>query len=270
MKEIINIRQPIVEGLFYPDDPDTLKDTIEQLLRDNPWETINSNTLILPHGGWDYTGSYIAKGFNSLPDKNFSRIIIISNVHREFSNTIYLPEATSFKICNKNIPVDKEAVNKLKEKGKKVEVSNIPHMEEHGIETILPFVSNRYPKSKIVPILLGKTIVSLVRTLSNMIKEILDEDTLIIVSSNFSEYEKESRSEEIGKKGVDLTVNGKLSELVELTRTNKLKTCGAGAISSILLLKQHKEIVVLQEGLTPQTPLSGGKATYYGALTFKQ
>lgn len=268
MKDYIEIRQPIVEGLFYPEDPTKLQEKIKTLLKNNSSEKFVGDCLIMPHGGWDYTGDYIAKGFNSLEKKPFKKVIIISNVHREFSNTITIPEAKYFLIGNKKMKVDLDSMKTISSIGKKVVKSNIPHMEEHGIECVLPFINYLYPEAKIVPILLGKTVVSLVRNLTNIINEIRDDDTLIIVTSNFSEYIKEDQSKEIGDMGISLVENGKLSELVELTRTNKLQICGAGAISSLILLGAHSEIKLLKSGISEQTPLSRGKAAYYGTFIF--
>lgn len=266
MKENIDIRQPIVQGLFYPETPGKLKEKIEILMENNKCEKLGGNSLILPHGGWDFTGDYIATGFNSLLQKDYKRIIIISNVHREFSNSIIIPEARYFLIGDKKVKVDLDAIKVIEKEGRKVIKSNIPHMEEHGIESILPFTTQLYPNAKIVPILLGKTVVSLVRNLSNIIKSIKNSDTLVIVSSNFSEFIKMERSKEIGELGINLVKNGKPGELVELSRTNKLQTCGAGAISSLILLADYKEIKLLKYGMTKQTPLSGGKATFYGTF----
>jgi len=265
----IDIRQPIVEGLFYPDDNEELKDKISSLLLKNKCDRGSGNRLILPHGGWDYIGDYLALGFNSLPEKDFKRVIVISNVHREFVNNIIIPEAEYFLINGKKMKVDLDGIKTIKKVGKKVVQSNIPHMEENSIEVILPFVENLYPNAKLIPILLGKTVVSLVRNLSNVIEALEDENTLIIVSSNFSSYEKEAMAKKSGRLGIDLTCSGKMSEIVELTRTNKLGTCGAGAIASLILLGKYNKIKVLKEGLTPSTPLSGGKATYYGSLFFE-
>lgn len=270
MKEILDVRQPLVEGLFYPDEPQMLKSRIKELLESNKSQVIDSNTLILPHGGWDYTGDYLAKGFNSLGHTKFNRVIVISNVHREFSNNIILPESKKFRITDQKIKVDKKALDIIKKRGKKVITSNIPHMEEHSIETILPFISYLYPNAEIVPILLGKTIVSLVRNLTNILNEIKDNNTLVIISSNYSSYEKEEISRTNGELGIDLTIKGKMGELVELTRINKLKTCGAGAISSAILLGDYSDVVVLKQGLSPQTPLSAGKSTYYASITFRK
>ncbi|MBN2618075.1 MAG: AmmeMemoRadiSam system protein B [Spirochaetales bacterium] len=269
MKENIDIRQPIVEGLFYPSDQALLDLKIESLLDKNSADIKEScKTIIVPHGGWDYTGDYIARGFNSLKKENISRVIIISNVHREFSDNIYIPQARYFQILDNKIKLDLDSISKIEKLGKKVLKTNVPHMEEHGIECILPFVYYQYPQAKIVPILLGKTIVSLVRNLSNILLEIADENSIIIISSNFSGYEKEEFSKVIGEQGVSLVIEGKMGELIELTRTNKLKTCGAGAIASILLYGRYSRIKVFKQGLTEQTPLSGGKATYYGTLGF--
>ena len=92
MREIKEIRQPIVEGLFYPDDITQCDNKIETLLRDNPSTKYHSRSIIIPHGGWDICGNYIAKGFNSLKRTDFNRVIIVSNVHREKCDNIPLSE----------------------------------------------------------------------------------------------------------------------------------------------------------------------------------
>ncbi|QEN05469.1 AmmeMemoRadiSam system protein B [Thiospirochaeta perfilievii] len=261
-------REPIVEGLFYPENSSDLKNKIDELLKKNSQETLDSNCIVVPHGGYDYSGDYIATGFNSLKKKEYSRVIIISNVHREFSNSITIPEAEYFKIGSNSIKVDLDAIKIIQRVGKKIVKSNTPHMEEHGIEVVLPFINHLYPKAKIVPILLGKTVVSLVRNLANIIKEIEDENTLIIISSNFSDFENEKESLKYGELALSLIQDGKMGDLVELTRTNKLKTCGSGAIASLILNGNYNKIRILKEGLTPKTPLSGDKATFYATLSF--
>lgn len=270
MKESVDIRESIVEGLFYPSDAEKLQIRVEELLKANPQKRRDGDYLILPHGGWDYTGDYLAAGFNALPEKSYKRAVIISNVHREFTNTVTLPVARYFRLLDKKIKVDLDAIKKVEKVGKKIVKSNTPHMEEHSIETVLPFLNYLYPDIKIVPILLGKSIVSLVRSVSTIIEQLKDDDTLVIVSSNFSSYEKESRSKEFGELGVKLTTSRNPGELIEMARTNKLQTCGAGAIASLQLLGDYSEITVLKEGLTPQTPLSGGKATYYASLILEK
>lgn len=270
MKESIDIRESIVEGLFYPSDPQELSKRIDELLKNNPQKRRRGDYLILPHGGWDYAGDYIASGFNALPDKLYKRAIIISNVHRELTNTVTIPVARYFRVADQKIKVDLDMIKTVERVGKKVVKSNTPHMEEHAIETVLPFLTHLYPNIKIIPILLGKTIVSLVRNVSTIIEAVKDDDTLVIVSSNFSSYEKEDRSEKFGKSGISLTLSRSPGELIEQTRTNKLQTCGAGAIASLQLLGDFDDITVLKEGLTPQTPLSGGKATYYASLILEK
>ncbi len=270
MKDSITVRPPIVEGLFYPSDPVELNEKIEYLLTKNQTTKVQSSQIIVPHGGWDFTGDYIATAFNTLSQREFTKVIIISNVHREFTDKIILPQSEYFGISDKKIKIDLDTIKSIKKVGKKVITSNIQHMEEHGIECVLPFIKYLYPDAKIVPILLGKTIVSLVRNLSNIINNIWDNKTLIVVSSNFSDFENREFSREAGEKSIQLIKEGKYSQIIEETRTNRLKTCGAGAIASLLLRGQYKNIIVKKEGLAQDTPLSGGKSTYYGAIIFEE
>lgn len=270
MKEITDVRQPLVEGLFYPGNREDLKKEVHRLLGESRTQPGDYNTLVLPHGGWDYTGPFLADGFKAVSEKSFTRVVIIGSVHREFTDRVILPEARSFLISGKEIKTDREAIKALKKEVKKLQISNTPHMEEHSLESVLPFISVLWPEARIVPILLGKTIISLVRTLKNGVEMLRDENTLVIVSTNFSTYDRESRAEEAGKSGVDLFLKGQMSELVELSRTNKIDICGAGALASLLLEDSRCEKKVLRQGLSNTSPDKKENAAYYASICWNK
>ncbi len=264
MKEHFETRQPIVQGLFYPDTQKETNITIKKLLEQNPGISEYSH-LVLPHGAWDFIGNYLALGFNSLEKKNYKRIIIISNVHREENNKIYIPQYRNFGIWDTTIPIDTEGIKKI-DGLKGVCKTNIPHDEENSIEICLPFIKYLYPEAKIIPVLLGKTIVSLTRNLGEIVKALYNSETLIIITTNFSSYQKNPVAMDIGLKGIEATLNGKISENIELCRTNKLEICSYGSIAGVLLTLEKGDLTLLKAGLSDPGGNENQKGTYIGAL----
>ncbi|MFA5360460.1 MAG: AmmeMemoRadiSam system protein B, partial [Candidatus Paceibacterota bacterium] len=71
----ILIRQPVVAGTFYPDDPEELKKTIEGFLDKAVVgkQKTNIKALILPHAGYIYSGPITAYGLKILKGAPFKR-----------------------------------------------------------------------------------------------------------------------------------------------------------------------------------------------------
>ena len=62
------------------------------------------------------------------------------------------------------------------------------HVREHALECQLPFLQVTLPKARIVPILVGDLKPEDVRTLAGLLEPLLDEQTLLVVSSDFTHY----------------------------------------------------------------------------------
>ena len=67
------IRQSQFAGTFYPDNPQILKEMIEDFLHQATIEKlkVQPKALIVPHAGYIYSGPIAAYGFKILEDKLF-------------------------------------------------------------------------------------------------------------------------------------------------------------------------------------------------------
>jgi AmmeMemoRadiSam system protein B len=184
------VRSPVAAGMFYPEDRnETLKFLNSFGLEEGKGG--RAQAIIAPHGAWSYSGKLVASAFSAAMGRSaeVKRAVILGPIHDKREKGLFLSNSHSFYTPLGNIPVDQSISEELEFHGKSFEINDIPHLGEHSIEILLPFVKFCFPRASIVPILMGQPkaqyIYDLAKALKTVITPILDE-TLIVVSCNLS------------------------------------------------------------------------------------
>jgi len=184
------VRSPVAAGMFYPEDRnEMLKFFTFFGLEEGRGG--RAQAIIAPHGAWSYSGKLVASAFSAAMGRSGAvrRVVILGPIHDKREKGLFLSNSHSFYTPLGNIPVDQEISEELEFHGKSFEINDIPHLNEHSIEILLPFVKYCFPRAAIVPILMGQPraqyIYDLAQALKTVIAPVLDE-TLIVVSCNLS------------------------------------------------------------------------------------
>jgi len=184
------VRSPVAAGMFYPEDRnETLKFFSTFGLEEGRGG--RAQAIIAPHGAWNYSGKLVASAFSSAMGRSaaIKRVVILGPIHDKREKGLFLSNSHSFYTPLGNITVDQAISEELEFHGKSFEINDIPHLGEHSIEILLPFVKYCFPRASIVPILMGQPraqyIYDLAQSLKTVIAPVLDE-TLIVVSCNLS------------------------------------------------------------------------------------
>jgi len=180
------VRPAAVAGLFYPAEPDALNRELDALLAGASAPGPRPKALIVPHAGYIYSGPIAARAYASLgaEARSLQRIAILGPSHREWFPGLALPQAQSFATPLGTVPVDIEAVGRLRELP--VLISDVPHALEHSLEVQLPFLQRIAPDAKIVPVLAGEAGAAEVAAVIAALWG--GPETLIIASSDLSHY----------------------------------------------------------------------------------
>lgn len=259
-----DIRETIVSGLFYPEEPEELSRKIETLMRRQDPEEISGSvqTILCPHGSWEHCGESIASAFASIRDFKPDRILLLGPVHREKSGqNLYLSSKKYFATPLGLISVDRKSCKKLTGSSDIFTIDDSPHMEEHALELQLPFIKRLFPESPIIPVLAGNLKRSLIKKAAAILrKELLDQpgNTLIVLSANLSRFallsESEKESESL-MNHIDMPLQ---TSILELEKNEEISSCGTvlftllsdlGLYSSDtggklhLLKREHSEII---------------------------
>ena len=199
-----DVWEPQVAGRFYPGNEIALKDQINTLFKNVPKQTLKGSpvALISPHAGYQYSGQVAAYGYNAIKDCDFNRVIILAFKHfmaKRFRGASILT-VKNFKTPLGLIPVDLDACNQLlnypasssqKPAQKSLKLFGTfedAYQEEHSLETQLPFLQMTLGSFKVIPIMVGILIEDDFEKVANAIRPLMDDKTIVVVSSDFTHY----------------------------------------------------------------------------------
>lgn len=246
----MEIREPIVAGQFYPDEPKELKYMINSFLKDDKIPRIEGDIygLIVPHAGYEFSGRTAAYAFKQLEGKNYDTVIIIAPSHTAvFDGTAVYPEG-GFKTPLGIAEIDEELAGEIIAGHSTIVSATAPHIEEHSIEVVVPFLQVLFEKFKIVPVCMGAYKWEDCEILANAIdKSIGKKRVLIVASSDFYhgyDYEECKRSTE---KSVALISDYNTEKFYHYFYEHH-SACGGAPIVSLMLSQKKagtREIISL-------------------------
>ncbi len=182
------ILQSSLAGTWYSADVDALKAQIEAFFQkadSQPEEDVIA--LILPHAGYAYSGQTAVMGVKTV-GRQFKRIIVIGPSHRlRMEEILSVPRVTHYQTPLGEIPLDVEFINKLL--GYSI-FQNVPaaHSREHSVQIELPLLQYVQRDFTLVPIVAGQCSLDTVTKAAEILKGLIDEETLVVASSDFVHY----------------------------------------------------------------------------------
>jgi AmmeMemoRadiSam system protein B len=181
------VREPAVAGQFYPEDPAELRAVVRALLGEvEPAGDVPPKALIAPHAGYVYSGAVAASAYARLSRYRdvYKRAVLLGPCHRVPVAGMALSGADAFRTPLGDVPVDRDTVAALAERG--VAVFEASHQYEHSLEVHLPFLQTVLGEFSIVPIVVGE---ARPQAVASLLEALWDgPETLILVSSDLSHY----------------------------------------------------------------------------------
>ena len=183
------IRQPARAGQWYERTQSALAAQVDGLLARAPTKEVSGDlvALIEPHAGYTFSGLPAAAGFKLLRGTTYTRVILLGVPHTARLTGCSLPDYTHYRTPLGDVPLDLKTCNTLLGSPPFRQITRA-HVREHSIEAELPFLQRTLSDFSIVPILVGE-ITNADRTkAAEALRNLLDETTLIVVSSDFTHY----------------------------------------------------------------------------------
>ena len=198
------IHKAHLSSSWYPHDKDILEKRIENYfsiakknfyVKQKSAKSQQIKAVIAPHAGYDFSGLCASSVYRLLKsgkekNKNINRVIILAPSHNYAFTGLALPDYDIYRTALGDISVDKESIstlNKLK-KEKLFKVAPRAHMPEHSLEVQLPFLQSCISDFSIVPLVIGDIGEKDYDRVAGAISGIIDNKTLVVVSSDFIHY----------------------------------------------------------------------------------
>lgn len=254
------IREPAVAGLFYPGEPQNLRNMVDTLLRRVNQNSSRYHALIVPHAGYVYSGPSAAYAYAGLGKaRNIKRVIILGPSHRVFVRGIAISTSNHFKTPLGLVEIDQKAQERITDLPQVV-VSDEAHAMEHSLEVHLPFLQSQLDDFKIVPLVVGEASPTEV---SEVIERYWDEEeTLILISTDLSHYHDYETACQIDNKTCDLIKNRQYEAI------GPENACGCRPLNGLLYLAKQRDINVELLDLSNSADTAGTPDRVVGYGTF--
>ncbi|MCU7854532.1 MAG: AmmeMemoRadiSam system protein B, partial [Candidatus Thiodiazotropha sp. (ex Lucinoma borealis)] len=181
------IRKPAVSDLFYPADPDRLKQMVKGYLESVTPGGNPPKGVIAPHAGYIYSGPIAASAYARLVSvgNKINQVVLLGPSHRVPFYGLAISEADYFRTPLGDIPLDHQAIKTLQDLPQVIHLE-AAHANEHSLEVQLPFLQLVLDQFKLIPLVVGDAT-------GEQVAEVLTrlwggEETLIVISSDLSHY----------------------------------------------------------------------------------
>jgi MEMO1 family protein len=229
----IEIRKPVWAGKFYPESPAELMETINRLsVEAEKTVVVQPNdrklkAVIIPHAGYAYSGWTAAHACAILKGKQFKRVILMGPDHRIGFSNAAISAVDEYQTPLGIVPLHEDAA-KLRAGSTLFQAVPASDQQEHCLEVVLPFLQYSLKKFSFIPVVMGSR--GDFQKISSHIADLLDNETLIVVSSDLSHYLPYDQAKIRDKETINMILNLEDDKL--LVRENA--ACGVIPICSVI------------------------------------
>jgi len=276
-EENLPIRKPAVAGSFYPGNKAELDSMVDDFLSKVELPKLDPyiRALIVPHAGYVYSGQVAAYAYKALIGQDITRIIIIGNSHQEYFEGASIYPKGYFETPLGKVEIDADFAKKLMDSSDKIYFKESAHQQEHSLEVQLPFLQKTLKNFKIVPIIIGNQ-PGTADILINALKDLIDNNTLIIASSDLSHYPSYKDAQYSDNKVIQAVLTGKRENLretisqLEAENIPNLQTCACGhdAIEVVMGLTEGDNAKLLKSANSGDVTRDKSQVVGYGAVVF--
>ena len=243
------LREPAVSGIFYPKNPNELREDIESLFRDpnfGPGNLPPSGNneriygMVSPHAGYMYSGAVAAHGYYDLSSSKFESALILGPNHYGLGSEVALMDKGSWETPLGKVEIDSEVAQSINQNCDIISIDESAHSRDHCIEVQLPFLQYIKREFKIVPIILinqGKNTCKKLGT--DIYESIKDRNLIPIASSDLTHYEANNLAYEKDKLLISAILSLDIEKFYSVLISFNVTACGYGAIATVMEISKR-------------------------------
>jgi len=179
-------------GRWFPASAGKLRADVEKYLAEaEPFESDTQIVgLIAPHAGYAYSGPVAGYAYRAVQGRPYTRVVAMAPSHWGIpSRGVSVGLYSAFQTPLGDIPVDEKACRLLLDDPSGL-FQHVPaaHTTEHSLENHLPFLQVALGEFKLVPLMFGGLRDDDYVTVASSLDKFLDDETLFVVSTDFTHY----------------------------------------------------------------------------------
>lgn len=301
--EFSQVRLPLFRGIWYPDTAEALRKACEQYISEASLPMPVRGRVVAcvaPNAGYVHSGGTAAYAFKPLSSGQYDRVIVLTAAHTARFAGTSIPLVQHYATPLGLVPLDISACRRVAwsslieprgvsyhDTGRGASRRLNVHEFEHGIEVLLPFLQVQLGTFELVPLVVGDLMdangrirSSAVRSIAGVLNRVVDERTLIVVSSNFTHYgqqygytpfrENEAEGIEwLDKQAMHYVLNRDLNGFLDYLENTRNTIDGAAPLAILIaMLPARVEGYLLNYTSGARNMTEGGSSVSYAALVF--
>ena len=258
-------------GANYPQfdsNPELYRGAIEKV---STFERSNQKLsgIIVPHHL--LANKLVALGFRAASAFTYKRIVILAPDHFRRSETLFATSAFGYETEFGPVAADDEAVARLLSASDQIGTSCL-FDREHGVRALLPFIRHYFPQARIVPVAMSiRSKRSDWDGLIDALLPIIDDDTLIVESTDYSHYLTQPEARLFDQQTLNIMAAGELDAIAALRQPEHADSVGALYVQTALQMRRFgaSPLVVANESSNafsqePMTETTSYMVTLFG------
>lgn len=226
-------------GSFYPENKNILDKVMESFFANCDKTISKAKGLIVPHAGYIYSGQVAAFGYKQLSNEKIKTAIVLGSSHQIYSDIAAIPREDSYITPYGKIMFDLDIINKLVSE-KQIQLNSQPHYQEHSLEVQFPFLQYLNPNMLIVPISVGAMSFNKLSQIAGLLREVLDEKTILIISTDLSHFHSLSIANELDQRTITTMLSMDAKALFDGYNHQQVELCGIfPVVVALETLKQN-------------------------------
>jgi len=149
----MTMTRPMAFRHWYPDD---CAGAVERYLAgfEPPDEAPARRAAVAPHAGWRFSGGVAARSLAALSRSLPETVVCFSAIHRACLDRSAIWTRGSWDTPLGDVAVDSELGRTLLERASDIACADhTPHLDEHALEVLMPFLRVLLPEARILPIM---------------------------------------------------------------------------------------------------------------------
>lgn len=258
-KPMYTNRPAAVAGQFYPGEAETLRITVQELLRQasvGEHPPIAPKAIVAPHAGYIYSGELAARVYARLHSaaQSIERVVLLGPSHRVGFHGIACSSADSFTTPLGTIELDREALDSISQFPAVVTLDEA-HAQEHSLEVQLPLLQSVLGSFRLVPLVVGQAS-------ADEVAGILEKlwggpETLVVISTDLSHFHRYDEANAIDQN------TARLIEDLQPKLSGE-QACGCRGLNGLLLLLRKRQLPIHRVGICNSGDTAGDRARVVG------
>ncbi|MBC7261264.1 MAG: AmmeMemoRadiSam system protein B [Chloroflexi bacterium] len=233
-----SVRHSVIAGSWYPGNAKQLCAMIDEFLNNVPPQRLEGDLvgLIAPHAGYIYSGQVAAYAYALLRGKPFSKVVIVSPVHRIYPGRFAVTDKAFYETPLGLVPVDTELLQAIEQH---ITLNRVSQDMEHSLEIQLPFLQHVLGNFALTPIMMGEQDWESAMELGQALaKAIGKEPVLLVASTDLSHFHRYDIAVRLDQLVLDHITAYDPEGLARTLAMQKAEACGGGPVMAVMVAAQ--------------------------------